>query len=338
MTALSELTTLRIGGPAGGVIVADTRDRLIEAATKHRDGLVLAGGSNVVVSDSGFPGQVILVRTSGLEEMPAPSSDRVRVKVAAGVDWSHLVDVSLARGLSGLEFLTGIPGSVGATPIQNVGAYGSEVSDVFLESEVLDRSSGEVMNWTKSDWQFGYRTSRLKMDEQSHVVLSVTFELTRSKDSLPVTYPALATHLGVKVGDRVPLALARDGVLALRRSKGMLLDENDHDTWSVGSFFVNPVISQEAATDLPTLAPRWPTQAGAVKTSAAWLIEHCGFHGGYSFGAAAISTKHVLALTNRGGATCDEVMTLASLIRDSVKERTGVYLTPEPRLINCRLS
>jgi len=338
MTNLSELTTLRVGGPARSISVATDRGQLIELATKDQEALILAGGSNVVVSDSGFNAQVILVRTSGVEEVSAPGAQQVRVKVAAGVDWSHLVDLTVDKGLSGLEFLAGIPGSVGATPIQNVGAYGSEVSDVMVDSEVLDRSSGEILNWSKTNWQFGYRTSRLKVSTQSHAVLSVTFQLTQSKESLPVTYPALAEHLGVRSGERVPLPAARDGVLELRRSRGMVLDENDHDTWSVGSFFVNPVLSQAGAADLPTLAPRWPTSSGEVKTSAAWLIEHCGFHGGYAFGAAALSTKHVLAITNRGGATCDEVMMLASLVRDRVKERTGVYLTPEPRLINCRLT
>lgn len=338
MTYLSELTTLRVGGPANSIVVATTRESFIDMATADNDALILAGGSNVVVSDAVYPGQVILVRTSGVEELESASEGSVRIKVAAGVEWAYLVDQAVNRGLSGIELLAGIPGSVGATPIQNVGAYGAQISDVLVESEVLVRRTGEIQNWSNVDWEFGYRSSRLRESPQTHAVLSVTFELKRSDESAPLHYPALIDHLGVATGARLPLAKVREGVLAVRASRGMVLAAQDHDTWSVGSFFVNPVLEARAAADLPTLAPRWVTELGRVKTSAAWLIEHCGFHGGYSFGNAALSTKHVLAITNRGGATSDEVVTLASLIRDRVKERTGVELTPEPRLINCHLS
>ncbi len=338
MTKLSDLTTLRVGGPAQAVFIADTQASLIERATANPDALILAGGSNVVIADSGYRGQVILVRTSGIEEKPGLESGRARVKVAAGVEWSHLVDLAVSKGLSGLELLAGIPGSVGATPIQNVGAYGAQISDVLCASEVLNRASGAIETWHNADWQFGYRTSRLRSSPQSHVVLSVTFELIKSDHSARLEYPSLIEHLGVAPGTRLPLTLVRDGVLAVRRARGMVLDPRDHDTWSVGSFFVNPVLKRAAAAALPTVAPQWPTESGDVKTSAAWLIEHAGFHGGYAFGNAALSNKHVLAITNRGEATCDEVVTLASLIRDRVRERTGVELTPEPRLINCHLS
>lgn len=340
MTDLAELTTLRVGGPAREVVVADDEPALV-AAVREADSagvpvLIVAGGSNLVVGDAGFDGRVVLVRTSGV----AAESDTCGgawVTVAAGEPWDGLVARAVAEGWSGVEALSGIPGSVGATPIQNVGAYGQEVADVVARVRTFDRLEGVQRSFARADCGFGYRTSRFKAEPGRFVVLDVSLQLRLSGTSEPIRYAELARALGVDVSGRAPLTDVRETVLALRRAKGMVLDPRDHDTWSVGSFFTNPVLSPAAAAALPAEAPRYDDGAGRVKTSAAWLIDHAREGHDYPGGAAALSSRHTLAITNRGGATTAEVMALARAVRERVRAAYAVTLEPEPTLVGCSL-
>jgi UDP-N-acetylmuramate dehydrogenase len=316
---LSALTTLRLGGPAGALVEARSDAELVEAA---RDAaLVLAGGSNVVVADDGVPGRVVRVLTRGVERAGA------RLTVAAGEDWDALVAMCVAEGLQGFECLSGIPGTVGATPIQNVGAYGQEVAETVESVRVLDRATGRVEDMSAADCGFVYRGSVFKYRDR-RVVLSVTFVLREGAMSGPLRYAELARALDVPIGGSAPLAEVRDAVLALRRRKGMVIDAADPDSVSAGSFFTNPVL--ETA---PAGAPAWPEPDGRVKTSAAWLIEQAGFHRGYGNGRIGISSKHTLALVNRGGGTTEELMALAREIAGGVRDRFGIELHPEPVLV-----
>jgi UDP-N-acetylmuramate dehydrogenase len=316
---LSELTTLRLGGPAGALVDARTEAELVETA--RGAALVLAGGSNVVVADNGVPGTVVRVLTRGVER------DGARLTVAAGEDWDALVATCVAEGLQGFECLSGIPGTVGATPIQNVGAYGQEVAETVESVRVLDRATGRVEDMSAADCGFVYRGSVFKYHDR-RVVLSVTFVLREGALSGPLRYADLARALDVPIGGSAPLAEVRDAVLTLRRRKGMVIDPADPDSVSAGSFFTNPVL--ETA---PAGAPAWPEPDGRVKTSAAWLIEQAGFHRGYGNGRIGISTKHTLALVNRGGGTTAELMALAREIAGAVRERFGIELHPEPVLV-----
>jgi UDP-N-acetylmuramate dehydrogenase len=316
---LSELTTLRLGGPAGALVEARTEAELVEAA--RGAALVLAGGSNVVVADDGVPGTVVRVLTRGVER------DGPRLTVAAGEDWDALVAMCVAEGLQGFECLSGIPGTVGATPIQNVGAYGQEVAETVESVRVLDRATGRVEDLSAADCGFVYRGSVFKYRDR-RVVLSVTFVLREGAMSGPLRYAELARALDVPIGGSAPLAEVRDAVLALRRRKGMVIDPADPDSVSAGSFFTNPVL--ELA---PAGAPAWPEPDGRVKTSAAWLIEQAGFRRGYGNGRIGISSKHTLALVNRGGGTTAELMALAREIAGAVRERFGIELHPEPVLV-----
>ena len=338
---LSEHTTLRLGGPARSWVRAETEQDLVDAVRAcdeaHEPVFVLAGGSNVVVADEGFDGTVVEVATTGVRadhEGDDPTCGGVVVTVAAGESWEPFVAQAVDRGWVGLEALSGIPGSLGATPIQNVGAYGQEVSQTLASVRVWDRKLRGIRTFAAADCGFGYRTSRLKADPGRHVVLEVTFQLRQGELGAPVTYAELAGALGVVHGARAPMTDVRRAVLDLRRRKGMVLDVDDHDTWSAGSFFTNPVIPAE---DLPSGAPSWPQPDGLVKTSAAWLIEQAGFAKGYGQGAVRLSTKHTLALTNRGGATTAELLDLAREIRDGVELRFGVRLVNEPVLVGAAL-
>jgi UDP-N-acetylmuramate dehydrogenase len=297
--------------------------------------LVLGGGSNLLVGDDGFAGTVVKIATRGISEDVASCSGAV-VTVAAGESWDPLVGYTVDRGWSGLEALSGIPGLVGGTPIQNVGAYGAEVSQTISTVRTLDRSTGLVRTLFPVECGFGYRTSRFKTEPGRFVVLSVTFQLRLGSLSAPIRYPELARALGVEPGDRVPAAAARDAVLGLRRGKGMVLDADDHDTWSAGSFFTNPVLPEAAA---PADAPRWPVGADRVKVPAAWLIEHAGFGRGHAGpgGRVALSGRHVLALTHRGDGTTAELLILAREVRDGVRAAFGIELVPEPVLVGCVL-
>jgi len=334
---LANHTTLHVGGPAADFVVATSETELIEAVRGADDAgkplLVLGGGSNLLVSDSGFDGRVVAVRTSGVRS-DADACGGAVVRVAAGEPWDDLVAQAAGEGWVGVEALSGIPGLVGATPIQNVGAYGQEVSQTIASVRCWDRQAGEVRTLFNRDCRFGYRTSRLKQEPGRWVVLEVVFQLRLGDLGAPIAYAELARRLGVEIGDRVALADVRAGVLALRRGKGMVLDPSDHDTWSAGSFFTNPVL---AADRVPEGAPAWPQPDGTVKTSAAWLIEQAGFERGHGNDRAALSDKHTLALTNRGGATATDLVTLAREIRDGVRERFGIELVTEPVLVGCSL-
>jgi len=337
---------LRLGGPAGDLRSADDPDQIVEmvraTALDGRPMMILAGGSNVVIDDAGFPGLVVLVRTRGFE-IVEENADAAVVRVAAGEPWDAFVAATVGEGWSGIECLSGIPGSAGATPIQNVGAYGQEVAETIVSVEVYDRVDDEVRRLTPDECRFAYRTSVFKHSDR-RVVLSVDFRLARSRESAPVRYAELAKMLGVAQGDRVPLADARAAVRELRAGKGMVLDPADHDTWSVGSFFTNPVLDSGAFEALRARSteigepPAWPSPDGVVKVSAAWLIDKAGFAKGYGgAGGVAISGKHTLALTNRGDGTTAALLGLAREIRDGVHDRFGVTLHPEPVLVNCAL-
>jgi UDP-N-acetylmuramate dehydrogenase len=334
-------TSLRLGGAARRWVEATSEDELVAAVgaadEKGEPVLVLAGGTNVVVADEGFSGTVVKVATRGsrsdVDDSSDPTCSGATVTVAAGERWDDVVAEAAARGWIGIEALSGIPGSVGATPIQNVGAYGQEVAQTLARVRVWDRRLKGVRTFAAADCGFGYRTSRFKADPGRHVVLDVTFQFRQGKLGAPVGYAELARTLGVSEGERAPLADVREAVLGLRRSKGMVLDADDHDTWSAGSFFTNPVV---AAADVPQGAPAWP-QAEGVKTSAAWLIEQAGFHKGYGAGRVRLSTKHTLALTNLGNGTTTELLALAREIRDGVEARFGIRLVNEPVLVGCTL-
>jgi UDP-N-acetylmuramate dehydrogenase len=341
---LSELTTLRLGGPPARIVTAEDDDALLElvraADAAQEPLLVLAGGSNVVVADEGFAGTVVRVATRGVRSF-AMSDGRLQLDVAAGESWDALVAACVEQELSGVEALSGIPGSVGATPIQNVGAYGQEVADVIVGVRALDRLTGDVHELDNEACLFDYRSSIFKRDPRRWLVLRVRFALERTPASEPVRYSELARQLGIAEGERAPLAQVREAVLALRRGKGMVLDPADPDTISAGSFFTNPILrardfdafARRAAERLgaDVRPPAWPVEDRAVKTSAAWLIERAGFRRGHGNPRGiAISSKHTLALTNRGAGTTTELVALAREIAGGVQEAFGVQLMPEP--------
>jgi UDP-N-acetylmuramate dehydrogenase len=351
----SALTTMRVGGPAHRLVTVESTDELVDAIREVDDAdeplLVVAGGSNLVISDEGFAGSVVRIATTGVSvESADPGSDSVLVRVAAGEVWDDVVVRAIAEGWSGIEALSGIPGCAGATPIQNVGAYGQEVAQAIVSVRVWDRRAHEVLTFTNADCQFTYRSSLFKA-EPRYVVLDVLFQLDVTTMSGPVAYADLARALAVEVGERVPTGEAREAVLAQRRQRGMVLDHADHDTWSCGSFFTNPVMSTASYAALqdrvrvrlgsdagPAALPRFGAPDGRVKTSAAWLIDRAGFGKGYRMpGPAALSTKHVLAVTNRGSATAADIVALAREVRDGVSDAFGVSLVNEPVLVGTSL-
>ena len=337
--SLAELTTLRLGGAASDVVEVAEEQAMVDAVSAADAAgqllLVVAGGSNLVLPDAAIERRVVLVRTTGVAV--DRYDDQVGVRAAAGENWDSLVARAVDDGWVGVEALSGIPGSVGATPIQNVGAYGQEVSETLTAVRVWDRSQRRPRTLSAADCGFGYRTSRFKAEPDRFLVLEVGFAFALGELGAPIRYAQLADRLGVELGARVPLAAVRDAVLELRRSKGMVLDAADHDTWSAGSFFTNPMLDPADAERLPVEAPRWPQPDGRVKTSAAWLIERAGFARGHGAGAARISGKHTLALTNRGSATTADLLALAREVRDGVRARFGVELAPEPTLVDCTL-
>ena len=337
MPSLAELTTLRLGGPAAELVEAHDEDALVEAVRSADEQgtpvLVVGGGSNLVVADVGFEGRVVVVRNSGLRS-EGDTCGGAYVEVGAGQDWDGVVAAAVENGWVGIEALSGIPGTTGATPVQNVGAYGQEVSQTLARVRTWDRLLKGVRTFAAADCSFGYRTSRFKQDPGRHVVLSVTFQLTLGDLGAPVQYAELARALDVGIGERAPARDVREAVLSLRRGKGMVLDPDDHDTWSTGSFFTNPVVPVDA---VPDGAPTWSQPDGLVKTSAAWLIEHAGFAKGYGNDRVRLSSKHTLALTNRGEATTDDLLALARELRDGVEQRFGIVLVNEPVLVGCSL-
>ena len=365
---LSDLTTTAVGGPAAALVEAGSEEELLSAVAAADDAaqhvLLVGGGSNILACAQPFEGMVVHVASRGVVVDEADS--QVLVEVAAGHPWDDVVRETVAQGLAGLETLAGIPGTAGATPVQNVGAYGAEVSQTIERVRTWDREERRERTFGFEELEFSYRDSALKRSMNAgsprYVVLSVTFRLRRQDESLPVRYAQLATALGVEAGQCAPLELVRETVLRLRASKGMVLDPEDRDTFSTGSFFTNPVVAQEELTDrIPADAPRYPVLdarghevPGAVKFSAAWLIDHAGFGKGFGLpgtrnelldldgaavagGRASLSTKHTLAVTNRGSATGEEVAAVARTVQRGVAEVFGITLVPEPVLLGLSL-
>ncbi|BBC94256.1 UDP-N-acetylmuramate dehydrogenase [Streptomyces griseofuscus] len=343
---LAPLTTFRLGGPALRLVTAETDAEVIDAVREADDSgtplLVVGGGSNLVIGDKGFQGTALRIATRGVELRGTT------LELAAGEVWSEAVARSVEAGLAGIECLAGIPGSAGATPIQNVGAYGQEVSATISEVIAYDRRTGETVTLSNEECDFSYRHSRFKADPERYVVLRVRFELADAGGlSAPVKYAETARALGVEPGDRVPLDRARETVLKLRAGKGMVLDADDHDTWSAGSFFTNPILTEEQFAAFQERVrerlgedvepPAYPADEGRRKTSAAWLIDKAGYTKGYGTGPARISTKHTLALTNRGEATTEDLLALAREVVAGVREAFGITLVNEPVMVGVGL-
>jgi UDP-N-acetylmuramate dehydrogenase len=330
----AELTTMRVGGPVGRLEVAESTAQVIDSvreADAARDPvLVVGGGSNLIVGDIGWEGAVVKVASSGFD------IDGELVTAAAGVDWDHLVRGTLSEGLAGLEALSGIPGLVGGTPVQNVGAFGTLTSELLDSLSVYDRETGLLERWTPDRCGFGSHRQSVFKHSNRWVITDVTFRLRRGGQSKPIEYAELARTLGVDVGGTAAVAEVRDAVLTLRRKRGMVLDPDDHDTWSVGSFFINPVLAE-----VPPSAAACPQffDIKGTKLSAGWLIHQAGFPPGYGSdwgnGTVALSSRHALAITNRGGATTADVMKFAAHIREGVEAHFGIRLGPECDLVNC---
>ena len=373
--ALSTLTTFRVGGVPAAMVASSTEQELIDEAlvvwSLDEEWMLLGGGSNTVAADEGFDGTVIRIVTRGIERLESSAPDSVLLRVQAGEPWDELVAHTVAHGWAGIEALSGIPGSCGAAPVQNIGAYGQELADSLVAISFLDYETGEVVRLEADALGLDYRTSALKRGLRG-IVLAIELELhgTQREASVvgavlgqPIQYAQLAGALGVQVGDRVALATVRETVLALRATKGMVLDAADPDTCSAGSFFTNPIVSENFARSLPTALPRWPLavevpdrvialddyfgvgpvpgvdQVQLVKLSAAWLIEHAGIRRGFSLpgSPAAVSSKHTLALTNRGGASAEQIAELARYVLGRVQADFGINLQPEPVLVGLTL-
>ena len=349
MALLADYTTLGLGGPARTFVSAATEAELI-AAIRSADAarepvLIIGGGSNLVVSDEGFSGTVVHVSTRG-RTVTETSEDAAEVTVAAGEDWDGVVAATVAEGLAGLETLSGIPGRAGATPIQNVGAYGREVAEVITQVRVYDRQEDQIQVFQNDRCSFAYRTSLFKAVGTRYVVLAVTFRLARQPMSMPVRYAELAGELGVTMGERAGTGEVRSAVLKIRARKGMVISPGDPDTRSAGSFFTNPVISAAEFSRVEATAtardagpvPGYPAGDGLVKVPAAWLIERSGFAKGYGAPAPArVSSKHTLALTNANNATTADLLSLAREIVNGVQDAFGITLTPEPILVGVTL-
>ncbi|MFY1616518.1 UDP-N-acetylmuramate dehydrogenase [Micromonospora sp. WMMD736] len=333
-TTFADLTTMRVGGPIGRLYVPTTIpeavDLLQRVAATADPLLVMGGGSNLVVGDVGWDGTVIKMATSEFD------IDGELLTAAAGVEWDRVVAAAVDAGLAGLEALSGIPGLVGGTPVQNVGAFGTVTSDVLHSLSVYDRQTGQVERWTPDRCGFGSHRQSVFKHSDRWVVLEVTYRLRRGGQSGPIEYAELASRLGIAPGGTAAPSDVREAVLALRRGRAMVLDPDDHDTWSVGSFFINPVLPE--VPDSARGCPRYPDVKG-VKLTAAWLIERAGFPRGYGTewgdGTVALSSRHTLAVTNRGGATTSEIMKFAAHIRAGVEARFGIRLNPECDLVNC---
>ena len=341
MEALSNFTTLKVGGPAQKIVHAHTEDELVEfvkAADKAGEQvLILGGGSNLLISDAGFAGTVIRVESKG-NALDYDACSGGMIEVSAGEDWDKFVALTIEKGFADLESLSGIPGTIGGAPIQNIGAYGHEVSETIARVKAYDRTKGEITTFTSEQCRFSYRNSVFKAEAGRYVILNVAFQLRKDEQSLPITYAELAKFLSVNIGDRAPVVEVRKAILQLRGRKGMLIDAGDVNSNSAGSFFVNPILNKEMADKLPADAPRWPQTDGRVKTSAAWLMEHAGVNKGEKLAGAQISNKHVLALTNSGDATAGDIVELAKRARAKVFEKFGVKLEAEVQLVGLDLN
>ena len=339
MAELRDYTSLRVGGPAKSFVEVRTEAQIIEAIEAAGDTpvLIIGGGTNILVSDSGFEGTVIRISNNSLEAEVDACSGATLV-IGAGENWEKFVETTINRGFAGLETLSGIPGTVGAAPIQNIGAYGHEVSEFITRVRTYDRKEKALKTFTNSECQFGYRNSIFKSVPGRYVVLDVGFQLRVGEETTPILYGELAKKLGLEVGDKSTVIATRKAVLELRQAKGMLLVPQDRDSWSAGSFFTNPIITAELAAKLPEGAPKWLLDDGRVKTSAAWLIENSGIHKGDAHGGAKVSSKHVLSLTNAGNATAQDIAELANIARKSVKEKFGITLEAEVNLVGLSLA
>ena len=339
MADLRDYTSLRVGGPAKNFVEVRTEVQIIEAIEAAGDTpvLIIGGGTNILVSDSGFEGTVIRISNNSLEAEVDACSGATLV-IGAGENWEKFVETTINRGFAGLETLSGIPGTVGAAPIQNIGAYGHEVSEFITRVRTYDRKEKALKTFTNSECQFGYRNSLFKATPGRYVVLDVGFQLRVGEDTTPILYGELAKKLGLEVGDKSTVIATRKAVLELRQAKGMLLVPQDRDSWSAGSFFTNPIITADLAAMLPDGAPKWLLDDGRVKTSAAWLIENSGIHKGDAHGGAKVSSKHVLALTNAGNATAQDIAELANIARKSVKDKFGITLEAEVNLVGLSLA
>ncbi|NCV79361.1 MAG: UDP-N-acetylmuramate dehydrogenase [Actinobacteria bacterium] len=338
MTELSKYTSFRVGGPATKIVQVSTEAEIIGAIEEAGDSpiLIMGGGTNVLIADKGFEGTVIRISNNSVQaEVDACSG--ATLTIGAGEDWDTFVQTTIDRGFAGLETLSGIPGTVGAAPIQNIGAYGHEVSEFITRVRTYDRQEKALKTFTNSECEFSYRNSYFKSHPGRYVIIEVQFQIRRGEFSDPITYIELSKKLGIEPGEKAPVVATRAAVLELRASKGMLLKNDDHDSWSAGSFFTNPIISQQAADLLPNAAPKWPLNDGRVKVSAAWLIENSGIHKGDELGGARISTKHVLALSNSGNATAADIAELAKRARNQVKEVFGITLEAEVNLIGVEI-
>ena len=341
MGKLSDYTSLRVGGPAQQIVSASNEAEIISAVqaadAAGKRILILGSGTNVLVSDEGFDGVVIHVSSAQVEsEVDACSG--ATLTIGAGEGWDGFVETTIARGYAGLETLSGIPGTIGAAPIQNIGAYGHEVSEFITRVRTYDRHEKKLRTFTNGECNFSYRSSRFKVERDRYVILDVGFQLRIGETTTPILYGELASALGISVGEKASVIATRDATLKLRASKGMLLNPADHDSWSAGSFFTNPIISADAALKLPADAPRWVQEDGRVKTSAAWLMEHAGVHKGDVHSGARISTKHVLALTNSGNATAADIAALAKEAQEKVRAVFGISLVPEVNLVGLTLN
>lgn len=339
----AELTTIATGGPVQELVKAETEEEIVEAVRDADENgipvLVLGGGSNLLVSDQGFAGRVVIDMRQDIEQVQISGCGGAILRATAGTPWDEFVNVSISQGWNGIEALSGIPGSLGATPVQNVGAYGQEVSETIYSVRVYDRERKRRTDMVPSELGLSYRNSKLKESTAQWgatgrwVVLSVTYQLGLATRSTPIAYQQLANALGVEIGARVPTIELRNAVLDLRRSKGMVLDDSDRDTYSLGSFFTNPIIDEEL---VPEGAPKY-AHGDKYKTSSAWLIDHAGcekgFGGDLTAGRATLSTKHTLALTNRGGASTGDILTLAREVRSRVEEAYGISLVNEPVIL-----
>jgi UDP-N-acetylmuramate dehydrogenase len=333
---LAPLTTLGIGGPAARFVRVTTLAELREVLADEPRVLVLGGGSNLVIGDGGWDGLVVQIGLPGVDI--ERHDDHAIVTAAGGVVWDDFVAQMVEAELAGVECLSGIPGLVGATPMQNVGAYGQEVANTLVRVRALDRTTGALVDFEPARCGFAYRTSMFKGSDR-WIIVEVAFRLARTNLSTPLSYPELTRALGIGDRDRAPLADVRRRVIELRRGKGMVVDEGDPESRSAGSFFTNPIVDADAfaafAARLPAgvTPPTWPAAHGMTKLSAAWLIERAGFTKGYTVGRVGVSKKHALALVNRGGATARELLALAQEIQAGVRERLGIELVPEPVIV-----